>query len=318
MSSSEAAPEILQTALEWLNQGHAVALATVGQTWGSSPSPAGSMMLLRDDGRHLGSVSGGCIEEDLLMRYSGGEFAHPSKLKYGVTSEQAQRFGLPCGGRLELVLENLTDQDLLRKILAKISQAELVGRRLDLASGKVTLLPASPDDEFSYGDGYMQHVFGPTWQLLLIGAGHLSRCVAQIGLMLGYQVTVCDPREEYGDNWLLSGSELSRLMPDDAVKKMVSHKRGVVVTLTHDPKLDDMALWEALQSPAFYIGALGSKRTNAARRKRLQQLGLSPVQLARLHGPVGLPIGSNTPAEIAVAVMAGIIAARHGVTNDVK
>jgi xanthine dehydrogenase accessory factor len=320
MNSNESAQEILPTALEWLGQNRAVALATVVKTWGASPSPAGSMMLLRDDGRHLGSVSGGCIEEDMLVRYCGGEFAQtlPSKLEYGVTSEPAHRFSLPCGGRLELVLENLTDQDLLRKILAKIGRAELICRRLCVASGEVTLLPASPDDEFSYGGGYMQQVFGPTWQLLLIGAGRLSRCVAQIGLMLGYQVTVCEPREKYDENWQLPGSNLSRLMPDDAVKKIATHKRGIVVTLTHDPKLDDMALWEALQSPVFYIGALGSKRTNTARRQRLQQLGLSPEQLARLHGPVGMPIGSRTPAEIAVAIMADITAARHGITLNVQ
>jgi xanthine dehydrogenase accessory factor len=317
---SESAQEILQTALDWLDQDHAVVLVTVLKTWGSSPRPVGSLMLLRDDGRHFGSVSGGCIEENLLARYREAEFAPelPSKLEYGVTSEQAQRFGLPCGGRLELVLENLADQDLLREILAKIDRSELVCRRSNLANGEVILLPASPDDEFNYSGDYMQLVFGPTWQLLLIGAGHLSHCVAQIGLMLDYQVTVCDPREDYGDNWRLSGSELSRQMPDDAVKKTVAHKRGVVITLTHDPKLDDMALWEALQSPVFYVGALGSKRTNADRRQRLQQLGLSSEQLERLHGPVGLPIGSHTPAEIAVAIMADITAARHGICLNVQ
>jgi len=309
---SESAQEILQTAQEWLNQGHAVILATVLKTWGSSPRPVGSMMLLRDDGWHLGSVSGGCIEEELLKH--SGELVQqlPTKLEYGVTSEQAQHFGLPCGGCLEIVLEPLIEQNWLKEVLTKISQAELICRRLDVNNGTVTLLPASSDDEFNYRDGYMQQIFGPTWQLLLIGAGHLSRCVATIGLMLGYQVTVCDPRKEYSDNWQLPGTELSRLMPDDAVKKMAAHKRGIIVTLTHDPKLDDMALWEALHSPAFYIGALGSKRTNAARRQRLQQLGLSSPQLKRLHGPVGLPIGSRTPAEIAVAVMAEITAARHG------
>ncbi|MFK5969694.1 MAG: XdhC family protein [Candidatus Marithrix sp.] len=320
MNSNESAQEILQTALEWLDQNHTVGLVTVVKTWGSSPSPAGSMMLLRDDGQYLGSVSGGCIEDDILVRYCGGEFIQkpPSKLKYGVTSEQAHRFSLPCGGGLELVLENLINQDLLRKILAKINQDELICRRLCLVSGEVTLLSASYDDKFSYTDSYIQQVFGPNWQLLLIGAGHLSHCVMQIGLMLGYQVTVCDPREKHDDNWQLSESNLTKLMPDDAVKKIATHKHSIVITLTHDPKLDDMALWEALQFPIFYIGALGSKRTNAARRQRLQQLGLSPEQLARLHGPVGIPIGSHTPAEIAVAIMADITAARHGITLNVQ
>ncbi len=315
MTGNASAPEILHTALAWLKQNHQVALITVAKTWGSSPRPVGSMLLVREDGRHLGSVSGGCIEEDLLNRYCNGEFAQQplTELKYGVTSEQAHRFGLPCGGSLKLVLENLIDQAWLKNILATIEQTELIYRQINLTNGEVTLLPANVDAEFSYANGYMQQVFGPTWQLLLIGAGHLSHYVAQIGLMLGYQVIVCDPRETYSDNWQLPGTELIRIMPDDAVKQLISHKRGIVVTLTHDPKLDDMALWEALQSPAFYIGALGSKRSSDSRRQRLQKLGVSLEQLARLHAPVGLDIGSHTPAEIAVAVMAEITAMRNGI-----
>jgi len=306
--------EILPTALQWLEQGHKVALVTVVKTWGSSPRPVGSMLLMRHDGQHLGSVSGGCIEAEILERYRNGEFTSsiPTKLSYGVTSDQAQKFGLPCGGSLELVLENLTDSNWLTNVLTATKQSELICRQLNLADGSVNLFPATTDAKFTCTNEFIQQIFGPTWQLLLIGAGHLSHHVAQIGLLLDYEIIVCDPREQYNNSWQLPGTKLISIMPDDAVKQ-IAHKHGIVITLTHDPKLDDMALWEALKSPAFYIGALGSKRTNASRRQRLQQLGLTATQLARLHGPVGLAIGSHTPAEIAVAIMAELTAVRNGI-----
>lgn len=307
--ANASAPEILRTALAWLEENHQVILVTVAKTWGSSPRPVGSMLLMREDGRHVGSVSGGCIEEDLLT----GEFTSPLPhiLEYGITSEQAHRFGLPCGGALTLVVEHITERTWLETILAALERSELIGRQLNLTNGEVTLLPATPEDTFRYTTDSLQQVFGPTWQLLLIGAGQLSHYVAQIGLMLGYQVIVCDPRETYHGNWQLLDVEMTRMMPDDAVKQFVSHQRGIVVTLTHDPKLDDMAVWEALQSPAFYVGALGSKRASDTRRLRLQKLGVTPEHIARLHAPVGIDIGSHTPAEIAVSVMAEITAIRN-------
>lgn len=310
--------DILQTALEWLRQEqHATALVTVIRTWGSSPRPVGSLMLIRSDGMHLGSVSGGCVEEDLLQRYRNGEISreHPALIDYGVDPEQARAFGLPCGGRLELIVETLkeTDTEQFSYLLEENVEGRLSIRHVDLGSGWVSLLPASPEDEFEYDGETMQQIFGPLWHLLIIGSGHLAHYIARIALTLDYRITVCDPREDYASNWQLEGTRISRMMPDDAVKQVVGHERVIVLALTHDPKLDDMALWEALQSQAFYIGALGSKRNNDERRKRLKQLGLSSIQLKRLRGPVGLSIGSHTPAEIAVATMAEIIAERHGI-----
>jgi xanthine dehydrogenase accessory factor len=272
-------------------------------------------MLLRADGRHLGSVSGGCIEEDLLNRYRnlelGPEF--PVSVDYGVDAQRAREFGLPCGGRLELVIEQVADASIFEQLLERISQGQLIARRTNLLSGEVALHPVSADDEFYYDEKTMQQVFGPAWQMLLIGAGHLSFYVASIAMMLGYRVTVCDPREDYLENWSVEGAVLTQEMPDDVVKQIKDVERCVVLALTHDPKLDDMALWEALQSRAFYIGALGSEKNNNKRRERLSQLGLSESQIQRLQGPVGLPIGSHTPEEIAVSIVAGITAARHGI-----
>ena len=304
---------ILERAIQWLGEGHRLVLVTVIKTWGSSPRPCGSLMLIRDDGLHEGSVSGGCVEEDLLARYRNSELAdqYPTLVDYGVDRQEAMRFGLPCGGRLELLIEQPESATPLESLLKAINTGNLVKRRVCLNTGEVSLHPAKASDDFEYTPNYVQKVFGPVWQILLIGAGHLSRYVAQIALMLDYRVTVCDPREEYQRGWDIEGVNFSRAMPDDAVKALADHPRGIVVALTHDPKLDDMALMEALQSNAFYVGALGSKLSSKKRRERLLELGISPQALSRLHAPVGLAIGSHTPPEIAVSIMAEITAVRH-------
>jgi xanthine dehydrogenase accessory factor len=309
--------EILQTAITWLQQDHHLALVTVAKTWGSSPRPAGSLMLMREDGVHTGSVSGGCVEEDLVTRYHQGELSdqYPTLIDYGINRQQATHLGLPCGGRLELVVEQLDNPAQLQLLLEKISNNTLITRRLCLNTGEVSLHPANAADDFSYSPDAIRKVFGPRWQMLLIGAGHLSHYVAQIALMLDYQVIVCDPRPEYREAWLESeigtATQFVTDMPDDAVQCYARHPRSVVITLTHDPKLDDMALLDALSANAFYVGAIGSRQNNAKRRQRLKELGLTPQELERLHAPVGLPIGSHTPPEIAVSILAEITAMRN-------
>jgi len=156
-------------------------------------------------------------------------------------------------------------------------------------------------------------VHGPRWRLLIIGAGQLSRFLAQIALGMDYRVTVCDPREEYREGWDVPGTEMVREMPDDVVTAMQLDSRSAVVALTHDPKLDDLALMEALKSEAFYVGAIGSRSNNAKRRERLKLFDLSDAELARLHGPIGLYIASKTPAEIAISILAEITAVKNGV-----
>ncbi len=306
--------DVLQTARNWLAQGHRIGLVTVAKTWGSSPRPVGSLMAVRDDGRHTGSVSGGCVEEHLITRFRARQIAEPvAVVDYGVSGDQAGRLGLPCGGRLELLVEHIHTPQTLEPLLAALSDNRLVARRVCLQTGRTELLPATTQDGFVYQKEYLEKVFGPTWQILVVGAGHLSGFVAQIALTLDFRVTVCEPRKEYTESWPLDGAQLITMMPDDAVRKFINHERSVVVTLTHDPKLDDMALLAALESPAFYIGALGSARSHKKRRRRLRELGVSEQQLRRLHAPVGLAIGSRTPAEIAVSVMGEVTAIRNGV-----
>jgi len=308
---------ILQTARRWLAAEQPVLLFTVAQTWGSSPRPPGSLMALRSDGHVAGSVSGGCVEDDLMRRVQSASNlpALPEVITYGVDAEQARRFGLPCGGTLRLVQEPLHTEHLqaIEALLDRLQAGELVARKLDLATGEVTLQSATAGQALSLSEQQFTQVFGPQYRLLLIGAGQLSALLAQIALSLDFAVTVCDPREEYYDEWAVADVELVRTMPDDTVLAMQPDQRTAIVTLTHDPKLDDMALLEALNSPAFYVAALGSRLNNERRRERLHEFDLSSAQIAALHGPAGLSIGSKTPAEIAVSIAAQLVAAKNGV-----
>ncbi len=305
--------EVIQTACDWLQQGQTVALVTVLKTWGSSPRPVGSLMVMRRDAVSCGSVSGGCVEEDLVQRFVNQQLSDSqlTRINYGVNRTDATRFGLPCGGRLELLIEQLDTRDQLQPLLDAVAHQQIVARHVDLQTGQVTLEAARAEHDFTYTNIYVRKIFGPQWSMLLIGAGHLSQYVSQMALMLGYRIIVCDPREEYNKAWQVDGTELTTLMPDDAVHHYIQQPRSIVLALTHDPKLDDMALLDALLSPAFYIGAIGSQRNCDARRQRLKEMGISATQLQRLHAPVGLAIGSHTPPEIAVSILAHITQQRN-------
>ena len=308
--------EVLTAAAAWLDAGHGVYLVTVARTWGSSPRPPGALLAVRaDDARFVGSVSGGCVEDDLSARLAahGASLALPRIESYGVTPEQNHRFGLPCGGSLDLVVEQLASAEPVRAILRAMDERRLVARHVCLATGEVSLHAAGRNAAFRFDGENLIQVFGPAWRLLLIGAGQLSRFVAQMAQALDYEVIVCDPRDEYAAQWQLAGTALDTRSPDDAVSALVRDARSAVLALTHEPGLDDLALMEALMSPAFYVGALGSRANSAKRRARLAQLDLPPPAIEKLHGPVGLPIGSRTPAEIAVAILAELTAVRNGI-----
>jgi xanthine dehydrogenase accessory factor len=307
--------EVLRTARTWLEAGHGVTLCTVVKTWGSSPRPPGSMMVLRDDGQVAGSVSGGCIEDDLLDRLRNGDpaFAKPTLTTYGADAEQERRFGLPCGGTVQIVLEPLGRADWLPELLAAIESNRGMERRLELGTGDVSLRGAGGEDSVSFDGEAMRRVHAPRPRLLIVGAGQLSRYLAAMAVMLDYAVIVCDPRSEYHEGWqAMDGVTVSRQMPDDLVLALRLDEHSAVVALTHDPKLDDLALIEALRTPAFYVGALGSTRSNDARRERLLGFGLTAGQLQKLHGPVGLKLGAKTPPEIAVSIIAEMTALRRG------
>ena len=306
--------QVLSQARDWFAEGRKVWLVTVIETWGSAPRPPGALLCLRDDGLVVGSVSGGCVEDDLIDRVRHGERVDGASLvTYGVTKEEAARFVLPCGGNLRLVQEPLRDIGWIDEVLARTARHELVARRLDLQTQEVTVESAVRGEAFSFDGRTVRALFGPKWRMLIIGAGQLSRVLAQMALPLDFDVTCCDPREEYHLTWDVPGTTFSTAMPDDLAVEMQLDPHCAVVAVTHDPKLDDLVLLEALKSPAFYVGALGSRGNTAKRQERLALFDLSAAEIGRLHGPIGLNLGSKTPAEIAVSILAEVIAVRNGV-----
>ena len=307
--------EVVKAALAWTREGHRATLGTVTHTWGSAPRPVGAMLVIREDGRVMGSVSGGCVEDDLIEKVQSRTLAadKPAVAIYGVSQEKAASFGLPCGGTLQIVLEPVGEKSRLGELLDVIERHEIVARSLEMDTGSVAMLPGSWADSLEFDGKVLKTVHGPRWRLLIIGAGQVSRYLAQMAQALDYHVTVCDPREEYAEGWDLDSVPIRRGYPDDVVLEMNPDAHLAVVAVTHDPKLDDAALLEALKAPAFYVGAVGSKKNNEARKKRLAGFDLAPSEIARLHGPVGLKIGAKTPPEIALAILAEMTAVRHGV-----
>ncbi len=307
--------EVLKTCSDWIAAGKKCELVTVIRTWGSSPRPEGATLGICEDGRVVGSVSGGCIEDDLIDRAhkSGITRTMPEIVTYGITADEAHRFGLPCGGTIQLAIEPLTEKSLIPELIQRLAQGELVARRVDLQSGDVALGPAKAGMSLQVSETALTTIHGPRWRLLIIGAGQLSRFLAQIAVGMDYAVTVCDPREEYRDGWQVEGVQVVHAMPDDLVMEMKLDSRSAVVALTHDPKLDDLALMEALKSEAFYVGAIGSRSNDQKRRERLLEFDLTPEQLDKLHGPIGIFIGSKTPSEIAISILAEMTAVKNDV-----
>jgi xanthine dehydrogenase accessory factor len=323
---------VLRALRDWRQAGRRAVLATVVRTWGSSPRPVGSIMALREDGAVVGSVSGGCIEDDLIYRFTQAHGSAqapapdqeagrripsgpPGFVKYGITADEAHRFGLPCGGTLELLLEYDPEPASLADLVVALEKGRLMQRAVRLADGLVTLHEALGPADLSLSDTRLANVFGPEYRMLLIGAGQLTEYLATMALFSGFAVTVCDPREEYRGAWSVAGVTVLSDMPDDVVAAFKPDGRSCVVALTHDPKLDDLALLAALETDALYVGAIGSRSNNEARHARMiEHFGQTEASLARLRGPIGIYIGSKTPSEIAVSIMAEILAVKNGVT----
>jgi len=331
---------VLRSLRDWRKSGHRALLATVVRTWGSSPRPVGSIMALCDSGSVVGSVSGGCIEDDLIDRFTkayanaarvgssdtstsrGTASADlsqipsgpPQHVKYGITADEAHRFGLPCGGTLELLLEFDPATAQLEELVQRLEKGELVQRDTVLTTGESHLQASTSPQDLQIDAEKLVNTFGPEYRMLLIGAGQMTEYLATMAIFNGFAVTVCDPREEYRGAWSVAGVALSSEMPDDVVRSFVPDRRSCVIALTHDPKLDDLALLEALESDAFYIGAIGSRRNNTARHQRMKEhFEQTDESLARLRGPIGIYIGSKTPAEIAVSIMAEVLAVKNAV-----
>lgn len=305
----------------WLEQGRRVWLCTIVETWGSSPRPAGSWLAVSDAGQWSGSVSGGCLEEDLLRRTATEGPDYPVILEYGITDGDRDDFQLPCGGQIRLLVEPLCNHSQTLKHVNKLADAMrnrvAVARRVSL-QGAVKLEYAVPARHpgVVFEAEELFHTLQPECRLLLIGAGEVARYVAEFARAADFAVTLCEPRQTFASGWGYPHLPLDRRLPDDLVTESFHDPWCGVLALAHDPRIDDMGLLAALQSPGFYIGAMGSGRTSENRKSRLASLGLDATALGRLRAPIGLDIPSKTPAEIAISVVADLIKARHRLRTE--
>lgn len=305
--------QVVDELLKGLEKNEPVYLVTVLETWGSAPRRPGALMGIRSDGRFVGSVSGGCIEDDLTQRVMRGDFDTeiPVMETYGIKQEQSQRVGLPCGGKLKVIVECIKNCEQILEIHNALTERKRISRTLNIIHGTSKIEDEIKGKDFSFSDNEMIKVFGPQWRMLLIGAGELSTRVAEMALTLDYDVTICDPRPEYVDQWQVKGARFTVSTTGNAVKEFKPDECSVVLALAHSSALDDDAIAECLNYPVFYLGALGSMGTQKSICRRLQKRGFNEKQISSLRGPVGLDIGSRTPAEIAVAIMADLIKTKN-------
>ncbi len=320
--------ELAQLALDWIEAGHKVSLATVVSTWGSSPRPAGSQLLIREDNLFEGSVSGGCIEGEVVTEALATIRNDSFKLlDFGVADEDAWQVGLACGGKVQVFVQNISDE--LRSVLVELKTAHsaksAVALLMNLETGVANLHKRgnhtsselnhyfvndqSGISSIEANDRMFVRIFNPALRLFIVGAVHIAQILAKVATESGYEAVVIDPRDTWGEQDRFTGVTVDRQWPSTALEKHSPDSRTAVVTLCHDPKLDDPALLVALRSDAFYIGSLGSRKTHANRLERLKAGGMSSEVLARIKAPVGLDIGARTPAEIALSIMAEMIQA---------
>ena len=310
--------QVLGRVRDWLVGGEPCWLATVVATYGSSPRPVGSLLTCNQDGVLEGSLSGGCVEDDLLEKLTSGKLAQDRAqfFRYGESAEEAEQLGLPCGGHLDIVVEphlpTPASQAHFDRLVQRLSARGCVERTVLLNTGTFECrdVPAHGELRYDHDSGVLVQTYGPQDRLFVIGTNMVSAYVAEIAIALGYDVVVCDPRPDRLETFNVAGVHKIGDMPDDGVLRYASDSHSAVVALTHDPRIDDMGLMVALKTDAFYVGAMGSARTSAHRRERLKDLDLTTREIEGLHAPIGLPIGSKTPPEIAVAVLAEITAVR--------
>ena len=306
----------------WLEDREDCWLCTVLNTWGSAPRLPGSLMVCNRQGTMVGSLSGGCVEDDLVSLLEKNELASVNTTYkiYGETDEDVEKFQLPCGGTLGVVIEpfhrsNISDDVIQRFhiIERQLQQRLCVERHCNYMENNETVRSSVGHPGISYqldDEGELvsvEHILGPSTHLMIIGICEVARYLAQFALATGYRVSVCDPRPEMAEQWNIEHTTLFTAMPDDTIRDYSADLNSAIVAVSHDPRIDDMGLMDAFESQAFYIGAMGSEKTSEKRRERLQLLGVSLEDLSRLRAPIGLDIHSKTPAEIAISILAEII-----------
>ncbi len=309
---------IPETALDWHRAGKGAALATVVETWGSAPRPVGSQLVISGDAEIEGSVSGGCVEGAVVVEAMDAlEDGKARILEFGVSDDEAFAVGLACGGRIRVMVEPVgktMDVEMLEALVAARAERKAVAYVVDTSSwtGSLQGADAFPDRFRMDRSGFEEDgqtfvaIHNPPLRMAVVGAVHIAQPLMQMARLAGYDATLIDPRETFGAAARFPGETISNDWPDEALDDFGLDARTCVVTLTHDPKIDDPAIETALRSDVFYLGSLGSKRTHAKRVDRLTEKGFTADQIGRIHAPVGLDIGAKSPAEIAISVMAEI------------
>jgi xanthine dehydrogenase accessory factor len=323
---------VLETARSWLDRDGRIAMATVVGTWGSAPVAIGGQMVMAQDGRFEGSVSGGCVEGEVIAEaeeiLASGR---PKTMEFGVADETAWQVGLPCGGQIKVFIERLEKTEglpLIDRVLEARTRRQGLLARTRLSDGRRQLFSrgdAIPDQEvrrgLDSGESELQatpegemflHAMLPPARVLIIGATHIGQLLAELVKLAGYEVVVTDPRTAFAAEARFPGIRLDTEWPQDSIPRIGLDEFTAVVALAHVGHIDDEALKLAMRAPVFYIGALGSQRNHAKRKQRLAEAGFSSEEIARIHSPIGLNIGAQSPQEIAIAIMAELVLALRG------
>ncbi len=315
---TDAITDLPKLALEWHRAGRGVAIATVVQTWGSAPRPVGSQLVIDMDGAMEGSVSGGCVEGAVVVDAMEAVVDGAAKLlEFGVSDDEAFAVGLACGGEIKVLVEpvgTVIPVELLERLVEAREEGTPVAYVTDIETGKPHLKPATAYPERMRLDrsGIEEDgrtfvaIHNPPLRMVIVGAVHIAQHLVSMARACGYKPILIDPRPAFASESRFPDQLILDDWPDAAMRALKIDARTAVVTLTHDPKLDDPAIVTALESDAFYLGCLGSKRTHAKRVERLREVDFTDAEIARIHAPVGLDIGGREPGEIAVSIMAQI------------
>ncbi|WP_439533953.1 XdhC family protein [Polymorphobacter sp.] len=303
----------LQAAARWAAAGHKVAIATVESAWGSAPRRPGSHLAIRDDGAFEGSVSGGCVEGDVIVEaqalLASGEGQRV--LDYGVADETAWQVGLACGGSIRVRVQRLADDGYPAALIDTLADAARAGHSETVLTDPDTGQSRAAGPHETPPETLIVRPWSPPRRLAIIGAVHIAQALVPLAQALGIATTIIDPRTLFATESRFAGLPLDRRWPDEALAEWAPNAASAVVALTHDPKIDDVALAAAVASPAFYVAALGSRKNHGKRRERLAARGIAEADLDRIHGPAGLAIGAEGPAEIALSIAAELTAAWH-------
>ena len=303
--------DILTPTSIWLKQNRRIALATVISTWGSSPRPVGGQMAIDQNGEIIGSVSGGCIEGAVISEGINSIKDGKSRIKdYGITNDMAWEVGLACGGELKVLIQPLDLEDnIVYSIVDLIKKREIVKLRIDCSTG-FRIIDNTIDNQTSYFDkskNQFIHIIDPKPRLFIIGAVHIAQALVSLADVADYEIILIDPRNHFATKDRFPNCKIINEWPDIALSNFDLDKSSHLVTLTHDPKIDDLALIYCMKNNFGYIGSLGSKKTHNKRCKRLLEKGFNQIELSKIHAPIGLDIKAKTPAEIATSILAEII-----------